>query len=261
MNILTIILSITSALLVAVLVLVWQEDSNSAKNEPKALQAQVDALTAKVKSLEAKSTLHTQAQSNSSVTSPYSSSLQGQAQYAADSKSIQERKNQIARLNDKLERSSLSNIPDPLDESETSLASQEITTSALDSINSSETAELVPPALDTPTNAPAISEDKQQKRIRTILNSKVYATVEYVESENGEDIILAQLDKNISISTEAILSIRRNSGIAGKLKITSIQQYPGKGDVATLQKASRGFGGAELKVLVGDELILTPAWE
>lgn len=251
MNALSLILSLASAGLAVLLVLVWQSDKEAANEEPKALIAQINKLAAKNQDLEAKLALHKKSLADrargQSTPSPYSGTYQGQAELTKDNKIIELNKAQITRLNDKIN-------PDATVDT-VNLAEQEITTSALEGATSEE------PVATEEKQTANVPDKRVAMRIKQIANSKIYATVQHIESSSDGEIILAQLSPDVSISEGSTLSIRRNDGIAGKLKIMSINAYDGLGDVASLQPASLGFGSAELKVYIGDELILTPHWE
>lgn len=250
MNALSIILSLASAGLAVLLVLVWQSDHEAANNEPKALMAQINKLAQKNKSLEAKLALHKKSLEDrargQSTPSPYSGTFQGQAELNKDNKTIELNKAQITRINDKI------NPQTTIDT--TTLDEQELSTSALDNVTSGEP---LAEASETNTATKPLSD----RRIKQISNSKAYATIKHVKlSENGT-IILAQLSPDVSISEGSTLSIRRNNATQGKLKITSINSYNGLGDVASLEPVISGLDSAEPKAEVGDELILTPHWE
>lgn len=254
MNPLSIILSLASAGLAVLLVLVWQSDHDAANEEPRALIAQINKLTTKNKDLEAKLALHNRSLEDrakgKSTPSPYSGSFQGQAELNKDNKTIELNNAQITRLNDKINPNTAVDA--------TSLAEQEITTSALDAAASATT---TPAPSTEPSKTSNLSQAVLDRRFKLISNSKVYATIKHVEPSEFGESILAQLSPDISISEGSTLSVRRNNTILGKLKIITITAYDGLGDVASLQPDPSEINSAEFQSQIGDELILTPHWE
>lgn len=242
MNMMNLILALCAAILTTLLVYVWKDDQNSAKNEPKALQAEINKLYSKNKALESKLALHQKSMEDKSkginTPSPYNGTFQGQAEYKADTNTISQNNAQIERIQDKLENTDA----DP----------NGLSSSALDAVNSGNTGK-------SENMGNLISDKKRKKRAFEVTNSKVYATIQFIDVNEEPEIILASLAPNVSISTGASLSIRRGSEVTGKLKIISIDSYPDTGEVAKMERVDTGVI-LDDSVAVGDELILSPLW-
>jgi len=287
MNVMTIILSITASLLVAVLILFWQNDNKAAKGEPAVLQQQLDELRISNAELRRKLDAGQKAQEDQAKglvnnSSPYQG-IKGQAEYAADQKKFEKNEIAIAQTADRLNSSAgISEDPslqDPLPiEPQVDLASQEFTSSALDSAVNG-TAEVVeapfdPIAEEKKIIDSGVSEDllaspseqitsnQQMKRRAEIRDSKVYARISYIESTEEGTTILAKLAPDTYLDEGSILAVRRNeTGIAGKVKVVSINTYPGHGNVAIIEPAVTGFSSIDFVPVQHDELILPPRWQ
>lgn len=93
--------------------------------------------------------------------------------------------------------------------------------------------------------------DPEFRRARLIGQALLVAKVkEYVEDATNGDFVVLDIQMPEQIQAGTILSIRKNSGILGQLKVTTIDP---EGAVANLLP---GFG--TLKPQPGDELIIPP---
>ncbi len=291
MNAMTIILSTTASLLVAALILFWQNDNKSAKNEPLVQQQQLEEKQREIDTLKARLKLHEDAMANkergiAGNSSPYTSSIKGQSAFASDSKKLEAAQIQAAKIKDRLSASQLANAEttyplvetDPLaDASPDDLAAAEITSSALsaatsDTFNEPSASDLLSSEkqlIDSNINkglsnlGENLTENQQQKRRNAIRNSKTYAVVTLVDSSPENAIVLAKMNDGAYLDEGSTLAIRRRNttGIVGKVKVISIRNYPGQGNIAVIQPDSLSYGGAGLVIKENDELILPPTWE
>lgn len=284
MNAMTIILSTTASLLVAALILFWQNDNASAKDEPLILQQQFDAQQIQIEALKTKIRTYERAMANKERgipdnSSPYSSGLKGQAEFASDSQKLEAAQIQSTQIQDRLTANQLSSSGSPIldqQDAKEDLSSAEMTSSALaaatggDPLKSTtqnvfaKEQQLIDSATASGIAAEgeSLTENQQQRRRNDIRKAKIYAVVSFIDSSPDGDIILAKMAEGAFVDEGSILVVRRQqTGIAGKVKIVSITNYPGQGNVATIQPASKGFGGSELILQENDELILPPTWD
>ncbi len=93
--------------------------------------------------------------------------------------------------------------------------------------------------------------DKSERRIRQVANAMLMASVKEWHDDELGGFAVVNIVENDKVQVGTVLSVRRNSGILGKIRIESIT---GEGVVAS---AATGFPGP--KPEAGDDLILDPS--
>jgi len=258
MNAMTIILSATASLLVAALILFWQQDNGAAQKEPVAIRKELAQLKAEIALLKQTNKQHETAVENQAngipTQSPYGRSVEAQKGYALTTKQIEAREIEIKRKQDQLAMMTPTVIkPD--------LANQQMTNSALNSASSDTSTPSAPVTTVGDGYQDNISASQQQQRRQLIANAKVYAIVKYIKFEADGDVFYAHLTEGSSLAVDSELVVRRQSnGISGKVRVISIIPN-GTKTVLSLTPLPNGIGQVALVLKKGDELILPPTWD
>ena len=252
----TIILSAAASLLVAALILTWQQSDDNAQLESIQATKQMSVLNAKIRRLEEKLRV---AEADTS-----GRSVKDQVDFANDTTSLKHARVELAQIQDRVNAANATakEDPDPLEE--------ELTSSALDSAlgktSEPETMETEKDLVDAQVvyntdSEESVSANTEQQRRQEIKAAKIYAQVVHVtKSPDGDDTIIAELTEGSHIQINAILAIRRHDiGIAGRVRIVSTQ-VNGTKEILILETVSRGVGLEPVSVITGDELILEPQW-
>ncbi len=254
----TIILSATASLLVAALILFWQQDNGAAQNEPVAIRKELAQLKAELALLKQTNKRHETAVENQSSgipdQSPYGKSVEAQKGYALTTKQIEAREIEIRRKQERLAMMTPTVIkPD--------LANQQMTNTALNSASSDTSTASSPGTTVGDGYQDNISASKQQQRRQLIANAKVYAIVKFVKFDADGDVFYAHLTEGSSLAVDSELSVRRqSSGISGKVRVLGLIPH-GTKTILSLTPLTKGVSQAALVLKVGDELILPPTWD
>lgn len=269
MNSLTIILSVTASLLVAALILVWQDDTTKAKNEPSKLEKYIAELEKENKELKQIAQAHQTATKQQSrgipATSPYgNNTLTTNTQYQTDLQRIEQNKIKLQQLKDRLPATAKTKVEPTNKEAE--LAAQPMSNSALlgassNALDSStDNSQNLQDPLDA-TNNPNqanIQKPTNLKLLHEIRTSLPQAKVVHVEHRPDGDLVFAKLEEYANFLDGSELAIRRHNAVAGKVKILKhIETNDARGTLISLEVLSKGMQ-KPIVVKVGDELILPP---
>ncbi len=96
--------------------------------------------------------------------------------------------------------------------------------------------------------------DKELRRARQISQALLIATVvEYVENPDVGSFAVIEIQRPENVQSGTVLDLRRNTGILGKLRVGDIT-----GSEAIANPIPESFQGASVQIQPGDELIIPP---
>ncbi len=96
--------------------------------------------------------------------------------------------------------------------------------------------------------------DKELRRARQISQALLIATVvEYVENPDVGSFAVIEIQRPENVQSGTVLDLRRNTGILGKLRVGDIT-----GSEAIANPIPESFQGGSVQIQPGDELIIPP---
>jgi len=247
MNVMTIILSTTASLLVAALILSWQNSNSGVKEEAETHEKRIADLNRKIKTLKDELRRAKNATSGgASITEQTTLKNKERLLEAAEAEKARTQ-DQMAALN--------------ATKTEPVTTQPEVSTSALDAALRGDAPASEKQLIDSlgtgieGTSAPT-SANSDQRRRQKIRDSKVYANIVSVTFDPDGDLIYGELTEGSNIAPGSILAVRRNQiGIAGLVKIVDMFS---NGSKEVLSLEVHGNQHPDFVIEKGDELILRP---